>query len=307
VRRTATTRRPARPLGGRRCSESRVCLCCLSVSTPSLPRHASQLVLSLLPARLRTDAPEGSKPSGSEVDPDTFADKDKNKEIDELKRAVRKLQQHNSELSQLDAGQPPHRNYLDTPVLDIFSQRFPWLLSLMLFQSVSGWVIEHFQGLIERHIILAAFLTMLVGGGGNSSGQTVAELVKRLGRGELGPTDLPQVLAKEVAVGTLLSIGLAVGAYPRVRMLSSHATDLDALATQRVESPRKRRLWGAAAGHFICKPVRCLVRRLVRCSTVLSTALPPAYANVAHPTPRRSRCRTCSSSSWAMRSGCSSR
>jgi hypothetical protein len=40
---------------------------------------------------------------------------------------------------------------------------------------------------------------------------------------------------------------------------------------------------------------------------VLSTALPPAYANVALTTPRRSRCRTCSSSSWAMRSGCSSR
>ena len=223
---------------------------------------------SLIPAGLRTDAPEGSKASGSEVDPDALADKDKDKEIDELKLAVRKLQRHSMELSQL-AGQPPQRAYLDTPVLEIFSQRFPWLLSLMLFQSVSGWVIEHFQGLIERHVILAAFLTMLVGGGGNSSGQTVAELVKRLGRGELRPTDLPQVLAKEVAVGTLLAIGLAVGAYPRVRLLSSHATDLDALATQRVESPRKRRLCGAAAGHVMCKPVRRLVRRLVvRCLVV---------------------------------------
>ena len=211
---------------------------------------------SLIPAGLRTDAPEGSKASGSEVDPDALADKDKDKEIDELKLAVRKLQRHSMELSQL-AGQPPQRAYLDTPVLEIFSQRFPWLLSLMLFQSVSGWVIERFQGLIERHVILAAFLTMLVGGGGNSSGQTVAELVKRLGRGELRPTDLPQVLAKEVAVGTLLAIGLAVGAYPRVRLLSSHATDLDALATQRVESPRTRRRCGAAAGHLICKPVRC--------------------------------------------------
>ena len=57
-----------------------------------------------------------------------------------------------------------------------------------------------------------------------------AELVKRLGRGELNPADLPQVLAKEVAVGMLLATGLAIGAYPRVRLLSSHATDLDALA-----------------------------------------------------------------------------
>ena len=192
--------------------------------------HAEMLsqLRSLLPAGLLTDAPEGSKPSGSELDPD---DKDKDEEIDELKRVVRELQRQNSmELSQLGTSQPPQRTYLDTPVLEIFSERFPWLLSLMLFQSVSGWVIEHYQGLIERHVILAAFLTMLVGGGGNSSGQTVAELVKRLGRGELSPTDLPQVLAKEVAVGMLLATGLAIGAYPRVRLLSSHATDLDALA-----------------------------------------------------------------------------
>jgi len=189
--------------------------------------HAEMLsqLRSLLPAGLLTDAPEGSKPSGSELDPD---DKDKDEEIDELKRVVRELQRQNSmELSQLGT---PQRTYLDTPVLEIFSERFPWLLSLMLFQSVSGWVIEHYQGLIERHVILAAFLTMLVGGGGNSSGQTVAELVKRLGRGELNPADLPQVLAKEVAVGMLLATGLAIGAYPRVRLLSSHATDLDALA-----------------------------------------------------------------------------
>ena len=185
---------------------------------------------SLMPAGLLTDAPEGSKPSGSELDPD---DKDKDEEIDELKRVVRELQRQNSaELSQLDTSptRGSQRTYLDTPVLEIFSQRFPWLLSLMLFQSVSGWVIERYQGLIERHVILAAFLTMLVGGGGNSSGQTVAELVKQLGRGELRPTDLPQVLAKEVAVGMLLATGLAIGAYPRVRILSSHATDLDALA-----------------------------------------------------------------------------
>ena len=165
--------------------------------------------------------PKWSKPSGSEIDPDA------------------------PELSQLEEIPPAQRAYLDTPVLVIFSQRFPWLLSLMLFQSVSGWVIEHFQGLIEKHVILAAFLTMLVGGGGNSSGQTVAELVKRLSTGELTPAHLPQVLAKEVAVGSLLAVGLAVGAYPRVRLLSSHATDLDAVAAQRVEKCRL----GAAAGY----------------------------------------------------------
>ena len=246
--------------------------------------------------------PKWSKPSGSEIDPDA------------------------PELSQMEEIPPAQRAYLDTPVLVIFSQRFPWLLSLMLFQSVSGWVIEHFQGLIEKHVILAAFLTMLVGGGGNSSGQTVAELVKRLSTGELTPAHLPQVLAKEVAVGSLLAVGLAVGAYPRVRLLSSHATDLDAVAAQRVEKvpPWCRSwipaAWGRAALGPGCSTHSQRAAPLLR-PQWLHTVLPPVWAHIAGLSrlctisapvclsicPRRLRCRTCSSSSWATRSGCSSR
>ena len=68
------------------------------------------------------------------------------------------------------------------------------------------------QELIAQHLILAQFLTMLVGGGGNSSGQTVAELVKRLSKGALTWADTPRILLREVAVGALLALGLGVAA-----------------------------------------------------------------------------------------------
>ena len=49
--------------------------------------------------------------------------------------------------SELDeASEAPVQLYLETPILQIFKQRFPWLLLLMLFQSVSGWVVERFEG-----------------------------------------------------------------------------------------------------------------------------------------------------------------
>ena len=84
------------------------------------------------------------------------------------------------------ANTPQERDYFDTPMWLLVAHRFPWLFGLMLLQSVSGFVVEHFEALIQQHIVLAAFLTMLVGGGGNSSGQTVAELVKRMGTGGMG-------------------------------------------------------------------------------------------------------------------------
>lgn len=97
-------------------------------------------------------------------------------------------------------------------------------------QSISGLIVERFENLIEHHVILASFLTMLVGGGGNSSGQTVAELVKRLGMQEVRSHDWLQVLKKELTIGLFLSIGLGVIAFPRVRYLAKSATDMDALA-----------------------------------------------------------------------------
>ena len=97
-------------------------------------------------------------------------------------------------------------------------------------QSISGWIVERFENLIEQHVILASFLTMLVGGGGNSSGQTVAELVKRLGMGEVQPHQLWRVLRKEVTIGLFLAIGLGLVAYPRVRFLAKRSTDMDAFA-----------------------------------------------------------------------------
>lgn len=90
-------------------------------------------------------------------------------------------------------------------------------------------VIERFEALIQQHVILAAFLTMLVGGGGNSSGQTVAELVKRLGMGEIQVRQLPHVLLRELFVGFCLAIALGIATFPRVRLLSNKASNMDAL------------------------------------------------------------------------------
>ena len=120
-------------------------------------------------------------------------------------------------------------SYLDMPILTIVCRRFPWLFVLMLVQSISGWVVERFERLIQRHVILDAFLTMLVGGGGNSSGQTIASLVRALGAGEIRSGQVGRVLLREAAIGLILAVTLGVCSFPRVRFLSSNATNLDAL------------------------------------------------------------------------------
>ena len=50
--------------------------------------------------------------------------------------------------------------YFEASLMSLVCRRFPWLVSLMLVQSISGFVVERFEALVERHVILAAFLTM---------------------------------------------------------------------------------------------------------------------------------------------------
>ena len=119
--------------------------------------------------------------------------------------------------------------YFDTGISDLVMRRFPWLLGLMMVQSISGVIVDRYSALIERHIVLASFLTMLVGGGGNSSGQTIASLIQRLTSGEVQDGQLCRVLLRELTIGLILAVLLALFAYPRVLLLSKSATSLQAL------------------------------------------------------------------------------
>ena len=101
----------------------------------------------------------------------------------------------------------------------------------MLVQSISSMVVEHFESLVQKHVVLASFLTMLVGGGGNSSGQTIVETVRLLGTQKRRTNRMAVWLVlREMLIGAVLAVLLGLCAYPRVRLLSSAgASHLDAV------------------------------------------------------------------------------
>ena len=76
-----------------------------------------------------------------------------------------------------DASGPP-----DDTVRQLVWQRLPWLVWLMLLQSLTVAVMERYQGLVDDHMVIASFITMLVGGGSNISSQVVANIVSRVAR-----------------------------------------------------------------------------------------------------------------------------
>jgi hypothetical protein len=62
-------------------------------------------------------------------------------------------------------------NYKDESFWLMMGERAGWLVGLLLFQSVSCFVLEENQNLLLSYPVITKFLTMLVGAGGNAGGQ----------------------------------------------------------------------------------------------------------------------------------------
>ena len=58
--------------------------------------------------------------------------------------------------------------------------RGQWLLMLMLFQSGSSFVLNHYEALVREHLVLTLFLTMLVGAGGNAGAQSAMQTLQQI-------------------------------------------------------------------------------------------------------------------------------
>ena len=120
--------------------------------------------------------------------------------------------------------------YLGKSVQAELSGRLPWLVGLLVFLSVSSAILEFFDGLLQRHLVIAFYLTALVGCGGNAGSQAASLVLQALATGELVPTfgDLGRVLTKEIVVSggiaAVLSLGIAF------RILLFGGTGADALA-----------------------------------------------------------------------------
>jgi len=63
--------------------------------------------------------------------------------------------------------------------------RLPWLLGLLVFLSVSSAILEFFDVLLQKHLIIAFYLTALVGCGGNAGSQAASLVLQALATGEL--------------------------------------------------------------------------------------------------------------------------
>lgn len=105
---------------------------------------------------------------------------------------------------------PTDDSYLKTNIFTMARQRIGWLAVLMISDTISGNIIQGYEKVLAKSIILTAFIPMLMSSGGNVGSQSSTVVIRSLALGEISPKDAFKVLRKEFSIGIMVSIILSV-------------------------------------------------------------------------------------------------
>lgn len=111
---------------------------------------------------------------------------------------------------------PSEKPYLKTGIFDIFKQRIPWLLLLMVSASFTQAVISHFTDALDKLSVLTLFIPMLMGTGGNSGSQASVTVIRGLSLDEIEFKDIFRIIWKECGVAILCGVTLSIATFVKL-------------------------------------------------------------------------------------------
>ncbi|MFV9506180.1 MAG: magnesium transporter [Oscillochloridaceae bacterium umkhey_bin13] len=106
-----------------------------------------------------------------------------------------------------------HDEELDRPLAHAARDRVFWLSINMVTAFLAAAVVSQFESVIAQAAILAAFMPIVAGQGGNAGTQTLTFIVRSLALGEVTFRNARRTLSRELLIGLCngICIGLLVG------------------------------------------------------------------------------------------------
>lgn len=95
-------------------------------------------------------------------------------------------------------------SYTRTPIFSLIRKRAGWLIILFLGEMLTASAMGYFDGEIEKAVVLALFVPLIISSGGNSGSQAASLIIRAMAIGELKIKDWWYVMNKEVISGLVL-------------------------------------------------------------------------------------------------------
>jgi cation transporter-like permease len=115
------------------------------------------------------------------------------------------------------------RLYFATSFWRMYAERTMWLVGLLLLQSYASLILERFEALLQKHLVITLFLPMLIGAGGNASNQSAMVVVRGIALGEVTPLTAWRLVSRELCLAVV--IGGTMGFVAFVRVYLFHAAE----------------------------------------------------------------------------------
>ncbi len=106
--------------------------------------------------------------------------------------------------------------YMQSSIAELFRKRAVWLVVLFFGGILTATALTYFQSMIDRAVILAILLPMIISNGGNSGSQTATLIVRAMALGEVTLADWWKIVSREIIIGALLGLMLGTLGFLRI-------------------------------------------------------------------------------------------
>src|SRR5262245_2291904 len=110
--------------------------------------------------------------------------------------------------------------YMATPVLQMVKKRASWLVILFVGELFTATAMGYFQNEIEKAVVLALFVPLIISSGGNSGSQAATLIVRALAVGEVKLRDWWLIMRREILSGLILGLVLGTIGFLRIAVWS---------------------------------------------------------------------------------------
>jgi magnesium transporter len=122
------------------------------------------------------------------------------------------------DMQKIGGVEPLDVPYFQTSFVSFIKKRGVWLLALFFGEFFTQTALRHYDPVFDAIHGAAYYVPLLISAGGNSGSQSSTLIIRGLALGEIRGKDWVRILVRELAMGFVLGLGLAIVGFARVLM-----------------------------------------------------------------------------------------